>query len=171
MIKAFFGITAVVAAPAWAQTSDLPTAPAVTNVVACRSQTAAEARLACYDAGVEALSRSLSAGEVVAVARDDVRKKGKSWFGLGLPDLKLFGDRDDDPQPTELTAKIKAARDLGYGKWVISLDTGGHWQLTETLGTRDAPRVGQNVRIEKTRLGGYMLSIEDGRLLRVKRIQ
>jgi hypothetical protein len=148
-----------------------PTNALVDAVVRCRAEAGEDARLHCYDIAAAALSEATARGSIVVVDKEDVRKTRRSLFGFALPKLPFFGGDDSgDDQPDEIEARIKSVRGLGYGKWVIELDTGAKWQTTETSGPTRDPKPGQTMKIKKGAMGGYFLTVEGGRGVRGMRV-
>lgn len=139
--------------------------PLVEELVRCRGESAEAERVRCYDAAVDALSRATAEGSVVVVDREEVRKTRRSLFGFSLPKLPLFrGDRSaEEEQTEEIEAKIASARSLGYGKFVIVLDSGARWQTTEPINYGSAPAAGLPIRIKRGALGAYFISVDGGR--------
>lgn len=174
MLRSRAAITLVLlsfAAAGHAQDKKGPTNALVDAVVRCKGETADDARLRCYDIAVAQLSEATARGSIVVVDKEDVRRTRRSLFGFALPKLPFFGSDDSsDGQPDEIEAKIKSVRGLGYGKWVIELDTGAKWQTTETTGPTRDPRPGQTIKIKKGAMGGYFLTVEGGRGVRGMRV-
>lgn len=155
-----------------AQAAEAPSNAVVDAVVACKAEADAQARLRCYDATVAALAQATSAGSLVVVDREDVRKTRRSLFGFALPKLPFFsGDYSQDEQAEKIEAKIKSARNLGYDKWLIELDSDAAWQTTEALTRQMPPKAGQSLTIKKGALGNYFLSIENKASVRAMRVR
>lgn len=164
------GLVTVVGAQAVAAAPKSTPPPQISAVVSCRAVANAEERLRCYDQAATLLDNAVQQGEVVAVGGDEIRKTRRQLFGFSLPRISLFGGNDDSEEARELNATITSARSLGYGKWLLTLDDGARWQTTEAI-VRGEPRSGQKIRIKRAALGGYMLSIENGRSVRAARVQ
>jgi len=107
----------------------------------------------------------------MVVDKAEVRKARRSLFGFSLPRLPFFaGDDSADDQPDEMEATIAGARGIGYGKWMLELDTGAKWQTTESARFQKDPRPGDKIKIKKGVMGSYFLSIDGRRGLRGMRI-
>jgi hypothetical protein len=136
----------------------------------CRDLTGQSAELDCYRAATERLTREVEAKKVTILDRSDVRETRRSLFGFSLPKLKLFGgDNDDDPEFTEIEAKVVRIRDLEYGKLTFTLPDSAVWQTTEPVKKR--PSVGSQVRIKQAAMGGYFISFDGGRAIRGMRVK
>lgn len=166
------GFAALGAAGAVAAQSQPANNPLLDNLIACRAQTDEQARLRCYDGATAALADATSAGSVVVVDREEVRRTRRALFGFSLPRLPFFGgDTSQEEEPDEIEGRIETAREAGYGKWLIGLEGGAFWQTTESETRLATPRPGQSVRIKKAAMGSYMISIERGRSVRAMRVR
>ncbi len=124
----------------------------------CAAITDRVSRLACYDA--------LAAG---SAAPDDTSPGADDGFGReSLPrDVK---DEPAAPAPPErLTARIERLEQQPRGERVFHLSNGQIWTELETGRARYRP--GMSVTIERTTLGGYILSTDTGRATRVRRVK
>jgi hypothetical protein len=137
----------------------------------CRGQADDTARLRCYDRAAAALSDAARQGSIVVVDREDVRKTRRSLFGFSLPKLPFFtGDKSQEDQADEITAKIASASSIGYGKYRMKLEDGALWETTEASDSVRPPKAGNEVLIKKAALGSYMIRIAGQRALRAKRV-
>lgn len=164
------GALCLVSVPAGAQSP--PSNALVDAIVRCKGESNEQARLRCYDSAVTALAQATASGEIVVVDKEDVRKTRRSLFGFSIPNLPFFG-RDDsqkEEQPDEIEAKIQSVRGIGYGKWLIELDTGARWQTTEGGTLAREPKAGQMVKIKKGAIGSFFLSVEGRRGVRAMRV-
>jgi len=75
-------LTVALPAAATAQTGD-----PVDSVLACRSVTELEARLACFDAAADRLAAARQSGDLMTVTRGDVEAVERDSFGYSLPSL------------------------------------------------------------------------------------
>jgi len=144
--------------------------PALLNdLLACRAQTEAVARLACFDAMAEAFDRAEQQGEVTVIDRAVARETRTRLFGLDLATANLFGSlrRDDAVESIETT--LTSARQTGRGEWVFVLADGSTWRQID--GERVSARVvpGAAVRIRQGAMGSYLLSVSGARSVRARR--
>lgn len=168
-----FAILVLLASPAVARNEKSPPrSQALTKLVNCRSITAPEERLACYDREVAALQNAAARNEIAVVDREQVRKTRRSLFGLTLPDLSIFGDdNEDEAAVSRIEAKIKSVYDAGYGRWGFVLDDGAQWVQTDNRKLAFKPKPGQDVVIHKAALGSYMANINKQNAIRVERVR
>jgi hypothetical protein len=158
------------AVPAEAQTP-AGNADALSALAACRGQSDAARRLACYDSTAAALLKAREAGDVQVVNRGELREVRRNLFGFGLPRLPLFrGDRSQEEADDLLQTKITNWRPIGYGKYRIVVEGGAVWETTEASEAIDPPAAGQPLIIRKGSLGSYVLRINNQRGVRGRRI-
>lgn len=142
--------------------------PAVFQAVLdCRAVADPAARLACFDQTSLALDNASKANDVLVVDRATARKTKRSLFGLSLPRIKLFGDKDDEEidQIDSTIASTYSARD---GSAVFVLPDGARWKQTD--GRDTFPKAGQKIVIVKGSLGGYFARVNGQAGVRVVRL-
>lgn len=144
----------------------------VAGIERCRSITAADARLACFDAAASALASARASGEVQLVNRRELREARRGLFGFALPKLPFFrGDDTQDEASSRLDSRITSARGLGYGKYRITIADGDAvWETTESYSTLEPPQAGQPISIRKGPLGSYMVRINNQRGVKGRRV-
>jgi hypothetical protein len=141
----------------------------LSRLVACRTVTAPEARLACYDAAAGALDSAERQGEVVVVDRAQVSAARRQLFGFELPSITLF---DSGPAPERIDAvetTLTRAVMAGEGKWTFVLADGSTWRQIDSERVNFQNRPGQPVRVRRASLGSYLLTIDRSRAVRVRR--
>lgn len=162
----------VMSSAAAAQEREADNSALLTSVLSCRELTDDQARLRCFDAAAARLSEASSAGSLVVVDREAVRRTRRGLFGFNLPRLPFFrGDTSQEEEITEMEGTIRGVRALDYGKWTLVLEDDSAWQTTEADSRNPAPRVGQSVRIRRGALGSYIMSIGGARGVRAMRIR
>ena len=172
-IASGFIATLLIGGPSLAQEkAPVPANPpvSVSEMMGCRAMTDDAARLACYDRTVGNLQQAVAAREVVIVNSAEVKKARRSLFGFTLPDLSIFGGKDDTPEVKEIRTKIASVRSLGYNKWQIRLEDGATWETTEGFHDGDIPGVGDAIRITKGAFGNYFLAVSGGGSVRARRL-
>lgn len=168
IVIAAFAITLLAGGGAVAQQAKDERNPLVEQLVRCRGEGDQATRVQCYDAAVDALSKATDEGAVVVVNREEVRETRRSLFGFSLPKLPLFrGDKtSEEEEQQEIVAKIASVRSLGYGKYLIVLDTGARWQTTDPVNYGPDPAPGLPIRIKRGAIGSYFISIDGGRAVK-----
>lgn len=161
----------LLAGPALAASSPPPTPKTVQSTLDCRRQTDREARLACYDAAVEALDRALDQGQVVAVDKVQAQAVRRQAFGFTLPSLTLFERGETPEQVAEVELAVESARRLPGGKWLLRLEGGQVWRQIDTGEFSRDPKPGSRAVIKRAALGSYMMMIGGRSPVRVHRDQ
>jgi hypothetical protein len=134
--------------------------PVIQSVLVCRQATAADARLACYDAAAARLAQAIGDGDLVSFDRAQRREVRRQAFGFNMPSLSVF-DRGERPEETNaLTAEVKSASPGSDGRWVIVLEGGQVWRQTDSLSLARPPRPGSAAVIQRAALGSFMISID-----------
>lgn len=162
-----------VAAPAAAQPSTAQERPqALTRLLDCRSVSAAEARLACFDQAVAALEAAEAQRELIVMDRQQLRRTRRSLFGLMLPDLNLFSDDNEDEEAiSELETTIRGVSRNALGKWVLTLADGARWIQVDSRELAREPDSGDAIRIRRAAMASYLANIDGQIAIRVRRVQ
>lgn len=134
-------------------------------LAACRSVSDNGQRLACFDAAVAALDKSVKSRDVVVVDRDTLTKERQRQFGRARKDDPVLS-LSRTPDPVELKGTVQSVRPAGQF-FVVAVQGIGIWQTTEA--TFVPPVSGVEVRITKGSLGGYLMSY-GSRAVRARRI-
>lgn len=137
------------------------------KVVECRSIADDTARLACFDASVQAMDEATENEDLVVMSRTDIKQAKRGLFGLSLPRIKLFGGDDDEEEIKLIEAKITSFSRSRKG-WVVTLDDGAVWEQSDNVYV-SRPKVGEAIVIKKAALGSFMARIDDGVAFRIKR--
>ncbi|CAM3265903.1 hypothetical protein SPAN111604_13820 [Sphingomonas antarctica] len=151
-----------------------PAARPYTALQACRAIADPAQRLACYDSAAAALDTATKNQDVVIVDRQEVKKARKGLFGFNLPRIGFLAGRegnvDDQADEQTLDDTVASARPLPYGKWRITLTTGGVWETVEVDSRFTDPRPGMAVNLTKGAMGNYFLKVAKGRAISARRI-
>ncbi len=147
---------------------DVATPAQVERLMACRSITAADQRLACFDKESSAMSSAIASRDLVFVDKEKARAAKRSLFGFSIPNFGgLFGGGDDELSQIEGT--IARTAHNAEGGWVIYLADGSVWSQTDDWPGLD-PRPGKKVIVKRASLGSFRLSIPGENGIKVKRI-
>ena len=143
----------------------------LSRVVQCRGLASAEERLACYDREVAAMDQAQASGELVAMDRQQVRRTRRSLFGLGLPNLGIFGDdNEDEEEASRIESTVRSASQNSLGKWIIVIEDGARWLQIDSRSLNFPPRPGQPIRIRRASLGSYFANVNNQTAIRMRRI-
>jgi hypothetical protein len=151
-----------------AQPADTGSPAQIQRLMQCRTITAAEERLACYDRESEAMDRAIASKDLVVIDKEKARQAKRSLFGFSVPNFGgLFGGGDDDVSQIEST--IKGTGHNADGGWIIELADGSVWSQTDDWPGLD-PRPGKKVIVKRGALGSFRLMIPGQNGIKVKRI-
>jgi len=165
-------MTVALATPAVAAKSKTdavqPPPPDFARLVACQKIADSAQRLACYDREIATVSTANAKGDLVVMDRQQIRETRRSLFGLTLPNLGLFGDKEGENTTLETT--IKSIGFAPDGKPIYNLVEGGRWQQLEFKTFIVDPAPGQKVRVRRAALGSYMMNVNGEIAVRVQRV-
>lgn len=161
------------AGTASAQAKDGASSRVLQSLTQCRTITAAEERLSCFDKAVAALEQAVQTKEVRILDKQDVQRTRRSLFGFQLPRVGLFNEGDDDAKReefTEINTTVASARQVQNGRVEIRLtgEDDAVWQTTEAM--TFPPKPGDKIRIRKGAIGSYFISV-GGRSIRGMRVR
>ena len=110
-----------------------------------------------------------AAGEVAVVSREDVQQNQRRLFGFSVSMINPFdaGGRAEELQ--YISATMTAARDLGRGEWLITLDDGSTWRKIDGVQPVFSTRRQYPVTVRRAALGSYMMKVGDTPPFRVRR--
>ncbi|QHD69333.1 hypothetical protein GS397_21245 [Sphingobium yanoikuyae] len=153
-----------------------PRAEIFTDLLKCREISEDKARLDCYDRQVGAMDSAAQRDEVVVLDKTELNKTRRTLFGFSFPKLPFLGGGDEDEKKegaeadamTQIEATIASAKNVGNGKWLITLEDGAEWMTTEAVTYRD-PKPGMTIEIKRASMGSFMIKIA-GRAVRAKRV-
>ena len=137
------------------------------DLVDCKTIAEPEKRLACYDEKVGLVSAAQQANELQVVDKAQIKEAKRGLFGLSLPDIKIFGDGDDEI--STITSKV-ASVSQGADGWVLEIEDGATWVQTDGVPLGRTPKVGDAIEIKKGALGSFKARIANGVSFKTKRI-
>ena len=159
----------VLATPSAALAEDQPDPVATPGVfkavVDCRSITAPQERLACYDRTVAALDAARASNDLVVTDKAAIREARRGLFGISLPKLKLFGGGEE---VNEIEGTIASVRSSPDGMAIFVLQDGARWKQTE--GRNQFAKAGQKIKVRRTSMGGFTANIDGQPGVRVVRL-
>lgn len=144
----------------------------IDQIAACQSVADPEARLACFDESARRLTTATTAGDIVVLDREQVRKTRRSLFGFSLPRLPFFGNDDDRDGEVikEIESTIARTSAIGHRKWALHLEDGTVWNTVEIVRRLD-PSPGAKIKIRSAALGSYRAEIENSGTVGVQRVR
>jgi hypothetical protein len=147
-------------APAASAAPSPASAPAVQAVVDCRKLADTTARLACYDAAVDALTRAEQNGDVVSLDRAQRQQVRRQAFGFSLPSLTLFDAGEKADTVNRLDETLASAGQGADGRWIFRMQDGQVWRQVDDNDIVPHPHPGSKIVIRRAALGSYMLSVD-----------
>ena len=166
---------AALSSPANAQIAD----DVVLNIMReCARIDDPSSRLACYDNNIRAAGanpRATVPGETVVSGSGAVlggpATTGRT--GFGAEDVR--GPERFQPRPgelEELTTTVAEIRQVGAGRYVITLEDGAVWRFTDSVpNTYSVPRRGSEIEINRAALGSFLMRFRNQQSVRVERVQ
>lgn len=147
-------VVPIIAAPAVAQDG------LQGRLVACANIAEAAARHACFDALVPELKAS-----------------GEASFGatatkaspLTAPIHAMTGP-EAPAAPDKVSLPVKSVTATGDGKLRFTMENGQVWKQVDTTQLRNVGKGPWTAEIRKASLGSFLLSLNDGRAVRVERV-
>ena len=159
-------------APLCAADRSVPTPLIVQKLLDCRSITASEARLACFDAQIATVGIAVDKQELVIADQTQLKQARRSLFGLTLPQFALFGNKDDEDEKaefTELETTIRSARRRADRNWIFILEDGARWAQTDTRTIAIDPKPGQTIKIRRAAMGSFLANVNKQVAIRIRR--
>lgn len=137
----------------------------------CRKITDNAQRLACYDKTAASLEQAEAKGDIVVVDREQARKVRRQAFGFALPSISLFEKGETKEDLENVAGVLDSARMNGASKWVIKLQDGAVWVQVDNNELHRTPKPGATVKIRQAALGSFIMTIDNGGGIRVKRVE
>lgn len=147
---------------------DTGTPAQILRLMQCRTITAPDERLACYDRETQSMNQAIASRDLVVIDKERARAAKRSLFGFAIPNFGgLFGSGDDDISQIEST--IKKVEHNAFGGLLITLADGSVWTQTDDWPGLDA-RPGKKVVVKRAALGSFRLMIPGENGIKVKRV-
>lgn len=138
----------------------------LSTISRCRQIPDSGGRLACFDAAAAALA---DVGEVAIVSRTDVARNQRSLFGFNVETLNPFSVDGRQPDLQSISATLTSVRDLGRGVWLLTLDDGSVWRLTDSVEPAFSTRRQYPVTVRRAAMGSYLMKVGNFPPFRVRR--
>lgn len=159
--------------PAFAQGSTLD------KVYACTGITKAEDRLACFDGAVAGFKQAQAAGDVKVVTREQTVQAEKQAFGLRESDAVEAARASAGALPApaapaaieNVQVKVTVAVKRADGKYRFTLDDGQIWEQVDSDSVSGLKKLPLSAEIKTAYLGSFLMKIDGGRAIRVRRVK
>jgi hypothetical protein len=133
-------------------------------VDACGTITSKSKRLACYDAAAR--------GAAPAAASPTAAPALTPQQAFGIETIREDKRPANQPRALDkIEARVVSASDSGIGQWLVALENGARWRMTETPAHFSPPRPGDTVRIRRASLGSFLMDVGKQASVRVIRVQ
>lgn len=172
-MRVFILLCATVLAAGAAFAQDAPLA----KVYACAGLAKADERLACYDAAVAGLKQAEVTGGVAVVSREQVAEASEQSFGFRKPEAADIARAAGiavpkaAEQPDNVQVTIATAAKRGDGKYRFTLDNGQVWDQIEIEKVDRLGALPLKAEIKAAALGSFLMRIDGGRSIRVRRVK
>ena len=170
--KTLFAVAPFVLLAAPAQAQDNAGSTRLVDALAqCRSITGDTDRLACFDRSAAAVVAARQSGDLLVMDRTRVVERKRAGFGLAMDDTAMFGGGPEDKatEVREVDSTIQSVASGGYARFDMALANGSVWQTVEPV--RFPPRAGQSINLTAGLLGSFKAKINDGAVVKVKRLR
>lgn len=147
-----------------------PPPPQVLDLVACRSISDAQARLACFDKAVAVIDQAVTNRDLVVFDREAVTRTKKGLFGFGIPNLGIFGSDDNSVEVKQIDGVIAGVGQAQDG-YIFRLEDKSRWVQTDGKMIALEPRVGDKVTIKRGAITSYILSVGKQPGVKVRRTE
>lgn len=148
------------------------------KVYACAGISGAQERLACFDAAVAGLKQAETKGAVAVVSPETQAAAAKQAFGFAdggaaaqAAKAAAKGAPAPAPEPDVVAVKITEAVKGRDNRHRFTLDNGQVWEQVETDKVQGLKPLPASAEIRKASLGSFMMKINDGRAIRVRRVK
>lgn len=142
---------------------------ATARLVQCRAIADGAARLACYDSAVAAFETARAEGSVVVLSRDEVEETRRRSFGFDLNVLNPFDRADRPVELDSIETTLTSTRTVAGGKLLFTLADGSTWLQIDSSSPYVPRGQNQPIRVRRASLGSYMLNVDGGPPIRVRR--
>lgn len=152
-------------------TTALPAAQVPDSLRACAAESDNAQRLACYDKEMARLAQPPHAHDAAPSTTPAAQNGAPAdQFGLSEERIRKLKAQAGTPEPNERSAHITKISQFASGRARITLDNGEVWEQTEEdFGF--SPMSGATATITRGALGGFWMTVEKYRKVRVKRIR
>jgi hypothetical protein len=153
-----------------------PAPSAIQALQQCRAIESADARLACYDAALDALTAELASGATIAVSRAEVEAAQRESVGLpsfSVPGLGRFVEdeaaADSEESEEMLSIRVVAATLSLRGALTIETDSGQRWTQVGSDYLRRAPETPFEATLKPAFGDTYFMSSPSRPTVRMRR--
>ena len=134
------------------------------------------ARLACYDNNIRSVGGAPNAipGEMARPSGGGAVIQPRGPGGFGADDLRSQSSERFNPTGNgvrEISTTVRGFRERQPGTFLIELENGNQWLMTESVSGFRPPRRGETIEIQRGALGGYLMVVDQQQAVRVTRVK
>ena len=172
-MRVFILLTAAVLAAGAAFAQESPLA----KVYACAGLPKADERPACYGAAIAGLKQAEATGGVAVVSREQVTEESEQAFVFKMPEAADIARAagiavpSAPEQPDDVQVSIASAAKRADGKYRFTLDNRQVWEQIEIEKIDRLGALPLKAEIKAAALGSFLMRIEGGRSIRVRRLR
>ena len=149
------------------------------KVYACTGITKAEDRLACFDGAVAGFKQAQAAGDVKVVTREQTAQGEKQAFGLREKEAVEAArvsagaiPAQAAPAPIEnVQVRITGATKRADGKYRFTFEDGQVWEQIDSDNVGSMKKLPLSAEIKTAFLGSFLMSMDNGKTIRVRRVK
>ena len=173
----FLGISATIFGLSGASAQTPPARP-TDAIYACADKSDDAERLACFDAAVAAFKMAETTGAVKTVDLAAIEKIERDSFGFSLPSLTEIFRREEagkqamaaPVEEVELAIESISVNKV-TGKALVRLENGQVWeQVDSEVVSRSKVRKAKVATIRKAAMGSFLMNLDGGTAIRVRRV-
>ncbi len=175
----FLGISATIFGLSGASAQTPPARP-TDAIYACADKSDDAERLACFDAAVAAFKTAETTGAVKTVDVAAIEKIERDSFGFSLPSLtEIFRREEEESGKQAMAAPVEevelAIESISVnkvtGKALVRLENGQVWeQVDSEVVSRSKVRKAKVATIRKAAMGSFLMNLDGGTAIRVRRV-
>lgn len=141
------------------------------KLYACSDIADPNARLACFDKGIESLKQGEKSKEIVILDKTEVKAAKKAAFGFAMPKIKIFDDDDAKAKNNALEVTV-----LNIGRQgpypLIRTSEDQEWLVLEEEEIQLFTKPPYKAKIKSASLGSFLLQFEGrNKSYRVRRVK
>ena len=147
------------------------------KVYACAGLPKADERPACYDDAIAGLKQAEATGGVAVVSREQVTEESEQAFGFKKPEAADIARAasiavpNAPEQPDDVQVTIASAAKRADGKYRFTPDNRQVWEQIEIEKIDRLGALPLKAEIKAAALGSFLMRIEGGRSIRVRRLR
>lgn len=148
------------------------------KVYACTGIAKAEERLACFDSAVASFKTAQTKGDVRVVTKEQDAAAEKQAFGLRDVEATNAAKASAGAAPIiaappieNVTLTLTAATKRADGKYRFTMSDGQVWEQIDSENVQGVKKLPAPAEVKSAFMGSFLMKIDGGRAIRVKRVK